>query len=170
MLKSMDEWNEWPASRPTEAGLYWWRVLSLNEGGIVPEFVAEHRLVGMGYDANQLWPIFSHWNGYSRTVPGGTQWRTLTGDEKDGQFLYPGLTLEDCPFCGRHPNIEWCNRSGSGIWIGAPIFRANSFNLRCRCRMAQTVAYHHLADAAEAWNRRFDPARIREIAAERSVR
>lgn len=151
----MDDWIDWSERRPDAAGLYWWRVMSRPESGIVPEFVCEACSHGMGYEENQLWPRFSHWNGFSRSVPVGTQWRPISGTEKRDDFVYPGLELYECPFCGKTPAIEWLEGcQGGGVVMNSYLLRANQFRLECRCGKAQTRWMHSLAAARDSWNTR----------------
>lgn len=138
---------------PQERGHFWFRVPPRNVGGLVlrPEWIEEMRLVGMGYADDEYWPGFSNWDGYQRTLERGAEWRPLDADDHDDleAVRWGGLNLAPCPFCAHVPKIEW-----SGPWIGAPVYRADSFRLWCRCGLVNSGYRNSLEWLAGRWNSR----------------
>lgn len=149
------EWTDWTKQRPPCAGYYWWRVRPSTYGGMIlrPEWVDEFRLMGMGRTDNALWPRFSHWDGYRRTVPELTQWRAGTYQSaKD--YRFPGLDLLGCPFCGRVPNLKWVPRH-----ITAAIYESYQFRIACDCGLATTGYGENLCAMVQRWNTRAETAK-----------
>lgn len=152
------KWTRWNIARPSEPGLYWWRVGPADRDGMVwePEFVAELWSVGMGYKEHELWPSFSHWNGYQRTVPSLTEWSPCDGSEKKGDFVH-GIDLLPCPFCGGQPLLKWVHGDRNGVFIGSHVYQANEFWIVCGgCGVDSR--HGGLKFVTEFWNRRLPSA------------
>lgn len=150
-------WTDWESARPTTKGLYWWRVEPRIYGGLTlrPEWVAPLSLCGMGYADSQLWPEFSRWDGRRRTVPAGTQWRPADETAKKGQFVFAGLDLNPCPFCGSSPTFGWHHKSNDGgIFVCSAPYQANSFKVQCGCGLAGSYSRADLKGLVDQWNRR----------------
>ena len=144
----MPEWKLWAKERPPDGEKkYRWRipeqmVLGMN---LRPEWVAKLESVGMGYSDNEWWPLFSHWDGYRRTIPKGTEWRDLEEGE-DEAIIWNGLDLLPCPFSGKPPHIDY-----HGQWIGAPPYRAEYLILSFRFG---TSRWTNVETMQNAWNTR----------------
>lgn len=147
----MSEWTKFAERRPEGKGLFWFRIagFKFSDTEISVEWVAETHFCGMGYGPNEWWPTFSHWDGYNRTVPAGTEWRAIEGSEKKGDTRYPGAEFLPCPHCGRAPLVEPSSR-----WITMPVYSAQEFAIHCRCRGSFGPRYTGISNAAAAWNRR----------------
>lgn len=149
-------WTAWDLRRPAERGLYWWRVAPRDIGGMVlqPEWTDELRSVGMGYGENENWPGFSHWNGYQRSVPQGTEWRSAAPEEQKLE-RWP-VELSVCPFCAAKPKLEWVwGADGGGVFVGGRPYQATTFWIQClACRFARTPHYTKLTPLVRQWNTR----------------
>lgn len=150
-----DEWIDWDERRPDQRGLYWWRTAERDYGGLVlrPECVSLLRLVGMGYGDPELWPSFSNWDGYHRTVPKGTQWRP-SADAKEDACRFVGLSIAGCPFCESLPLVRWAQMSSAGdIYFGSHVHQSNCFKLICDdCGMAESRWTVNLKGLVSRWN------------------
>jgi hypothetical protein len=148
--QTVDTWINWSDRRPPKEDLYWWRVGTVRVLGadVSPEWVEGLKSVGMGYGDPELWPRFSHWDGYHRTVPAGTQWKEL-GAGKKGDIDIPEIALKSCPFDGRKPRLYY-----SGRYIGASIIHAESISIECDCGRANLKYWRDLNKAVELWNAR----------------
>lgn len=151
-------WTDWETQRPINAGYYWWRIEPRMIGGMTlqPEWVDELTPCGMGYRDSELWPVFSRWDGYTRTVPQGTQWAAKEPTVANDAERWPGVDLLPCPFCCAMPAIRWAQRSGDGgIFVGSRPYQANDFMLTCRqCRQAETRFCESLIGLTNNWNKR----------------
>lgn len=150
-------WIDWAVQRPVKQGLYWWRVRSRDYGGVTlrPEWVSPLTPVGMGVAAVELWPSFSRWDGYQRSVPFGTQWSLAGPEATDKQFVFRAIELKPCPFCGREPTFSWSHMAvDCGRYIGSAPYQANQFKIDCRCRLAGSHYRADLKELIEQWNRR----------------
>jgi hypothetical protein len=147
-------WHNFSDKRPDRKAIFVFKLDNVKLGGLNldVEWSNQVEFMGMGYEPAELWPSFSHWDGYNRTVPNGLKWRELKEDEKYLQesadktkFPYPipkkerleifhGLDLGICPFCNSEYDIEWSPR-----YIGAPIFKPDNFRIQCHgCGLVDT--------------------------------
>lgn len=120
-------WKPWSEIRPSAKGLYRFRlpIMRICGADVAPEWVDKVRMVGMGYAADELWPTCSHWNGYTRSVPGELEWQECLAEDSEGDFWLHGLTFQNCPFTGKPPKLDYIGR-----YIGAPVWHAERFLLK----------------------------------------
>lgn len=144
-------WTEYVASRPTEPGLYLWRLPSAVCVGLFVIVAAKMRARGAGY-ATVLSPDFDHWDGYQVHVPPCLSWRATDG-QADGHVEPDGFTLGACPFCGNVPRWSAFERtSDGGLMCSARPQSLNEWRVQC----CQWIAGPRAADPrhiAAAWNR-----------------
>jgi hypothetical protein len=148
LADELEAWTLWSEQRPSDHTLnYRWRVPAQKILGMElrPEWTEKMHLCGMGYADNEWWPPFSHWDGYNRTVPKGTEWRIATEDETD--VYWGGLHMEPSPFSGMPPKIEY-----HGRFIGAPPYQPEWLKI-----VSPMIGFNTWTDAAKmqaAWNTR----------------
>ncbi|MGX1096545.1 Lar family restriction alleviation protein [Amorphus sp. MBR-141] len=150
------EWKRWADERPTEAGVYWWRLPEKDYSGLTlrPEWTCEVSSCGMGYADNELWPSFSHWNGYVRTVPANLEWTAAEPGEKGGAHKIHVDTLAPCPFCAKTPRMVGDDRPKEGGFRLYTIpFLPWRFSISC-CGRASTGWRAKPAEAIALWNTR----------------
>ncbi len=141
-------WQRWSEGKPVNPKLtYRWRVPERLILGLRmrPEWSEKMHFCGMGHAANEWWPPFSHWNGYIRSIPDGTEWR----EAKDGEdeILWEGLDLLPCPFTGKPPRVEF-----KGRWIGAPCYQAESLSIHAW--MVSSYGWTDAVRLQKTWNTR----------------
>jgi len=144
----MSEWKLWSDEKPTDfSTLYRWRVpmrliLGLN---LQPEWTDKLSLVGMGVGDNEWWPPFSHWDGYTRSVPKGTEWRLAAEDEPKGDIFWRGLMMQPCPFTGRKPTVYY-----HGSYATAPPYLPEWLGIRSY--MVDNTGWRDAKKMQDAWN------------------
>jgi hypothetical protein len=145
------EWHDFNQTRQnfTKTGLYWWRVPAVERGGVIfrPEFVDELTPCGVGTEKGELWPCFSYWDGWRRAVPAGTEWAEVEEDTAKNAVNY-GWILDDCPFCGSKPKIEYKRE-----WIGARPHTAWGLTMKC-CIVDMGLYWTDFAAMIKRWNTR----------------
>ena len=149
-----ENWISYNKHRPTEAGVFEWRLRSLVDKGLVLRFLTHMRSRGAGFET-VLSPTFDYWNGYTVLVPDGTQWRAIESPPEFPKYEYRELQIEGvehapCPFCGEAPHWKAAQRSGSGIVVNATPDRLNTWWLEC-CKWAQA---RHVVDPIALANER----------------
>jgi hypothetical protein len=154
----MNGWKNFSGERPG-LGVYWFRIppFNFNNESVSIEFVMKTSLHGMGHSTPEIWPGFSSWNGYRRSVPSGTQWKECEKGEKDGLFIITSANFNECPFCGKHVLLSYAPR-----WIGAPPFKAEYYSIQCSgCGIPRINRFTSILRAEAAWNRRAMPEEVR---------
>jgi hypothetical protein len=118
-------------------------------------------MCGMGYGPDEMWPTFSHWDGYNRTVYGDLEWCPVEADELEQkvaqrEVVWRGLEVKGCPFCGTQPVMESVQSAvGGGMFVDWDPLRHNTFWLSCpSCGMARSPHVANLDALVRAWNRR----------------
>lgn len=153
----MNQWTLWSEIRPTDPTVtYRWRIPVKKICGMMlrPEWSSKLSLVGMGYAENEWWPLFSDWNGYTRSVKAGLEWRVAEPDEKG--VLWSGLELSPCPFTGNAPRVSYVGR-----WSIAPPYEAESLGLHAW--LVDRSGFRDASEMAITWNRRASaPASLSE--------
>ena len=154
----MQDWKPYQHEQPRSVGVYRWRVPHKTIEGLSVIFDALMRTRGNGHQPDINSPACDSWDGYTVTVPRGTEWRPCPGDVECKSYdranlRVDGLDFMPCPFCGNVPSLDGAMRSsGGGIVICAEPFEYNSWWLKC-CDWGRTP---HLADprALEAARRK----------------
>ncbi len=150
-------WTEYVASRPTQPGLYLWRLPSAVCPGLFVIVAAKMRARGAGY-TNVLSPDFDHWDGYQVHVPPALSWRPVDG-QKDGHVEPEGVTLGTCPFCGKVPHWSAFEASPyGGLMCPARPQSLNEWKIEC-CRWIAGPRQSDPRQLAAAWNRVARPAK-----------
>jgi len=131
-------WIPYAERRPESAGQYQWRLPSVRTPGLFVTFIAYMRERGAGFE-NVLSPVFDRWNGYSVSVPKGTEWRPAPEGTKPADHwcrvtdVQPeGVELAPCPYCKRVP-----------VWSMSAYdepHTATGWELKC-CSWARTPSY-----------------------------
>jgi hypothetical protein len=141
-------WTEYAERRPETAGQYQWRLASRSTPGLFVTFFAYMRERGAGFE-QVLSPVFDSWNGYSVSVPNGTQWRPAPEGTKPAdhwcritEVRPEGVESVLCPYCNRVP--RWSMNA-----YDEP-HTATGWRLEC-CPWAKTPTY---ADPRELAARR----------------
>ena len=150
------EWTAWETHRPTVAGLYWWRLPPAQYGGetLQPEWTCKVSLYGMGYAEKELWPSFSHWDGYHRSIPAGLEWSPAEDNEKVAHAI-PYHGLKTCPFCGGVVALIGDNSlRGGGARLYSVPFKPWRFGVSCRCGRAGSGWFETVRGATSRWNER----------------
>lgn len=147
------DWIEWEAARPRAPGLYWWREPARAYGNLElrPEWTAKLAACGMGHAEPQLWPVFSKWDGYKRTVPAGLEWRFALPEDEPVRF--PGVALKPCPFTGAEAALVGDNAPRGGC---ARLFQVpyRPWRFRVFGGFAVTPWHEDPARALAQWNSR----------------
>ena len=145
----MKNWTRWVEQRPSDHKLeYRWRVSPRKILGLEmqPEWTEKLRLVGMGYEDHQYWPLSaSHWDGYRRTADSTLEWRVADQEEKE--ILWNGLDLLPCPWTGKAPSIVT-----DGRWIGAPPYNLEWIGIRSK--FVNSIGWTDAAKMMKEWNDR----------------
>lgn len=150
-------WTAWADARPSARGLFWWRLPEAVYGGVAlrPEWIEEVALHGMGYAESQLWPRFSNWDGYRRTVPAGLEWAPAEETARKGMTLIAFEGLASCPFCGAAVPLLGDDRlKDGGARLYSVPFKPWLFRAACRCGIAATPWRENVAEVLAVWNRR----------------
>lgn len=139
-------WINYAEERPTEAGVYQWRMPSVSCQGLIITVFAHYRKRGAGYK-HVLSPQFDYWDGYRVHVPERLQWRHTDQhqDIRECDTTDPvpeGVELEPCPFCKTVP--KWESRQtgsyGRGVVVCGPAHRHNSWSIKC-CTWANSPRF-----------------------------
>lgn len=152
-MDDLKPWVRWHDERPKDgSALYRWRVPEMKILGMMlrPEWTAPLRLCGMGHSDREYWPLFSHWNGYRRTLPKGTEWRLAANDEGENNIYWGGLELDNCPFTGKVPYVGY-----HGQYIGAPPYRPEWLHLTSH--LVDKTGFRSALKMQQLWNTRPTP-------------
>ena len=139
----MDEWKSYSVERPTEKGVYEWKVPSTRIHGMFVTFQSWFRMRSTA-NSEVLAPSFSGWNGWNLTLPSDVSWRipeipniNLQKHEY-GNLGIDGLIFHKCPYCLEVPELRgWWFGDGGGVIVAAEPFNYNAWQLKC-CSWGET--------------------------------
>lgn len=129
-------WTKFSERRPSEAGVYEWRIPSRAVAGAVLIVAAHMRYRSAGYE-RALSPEFDYWDGYELHVRCPVEWRETAehGDLKTYQhrvISVEGLDPCECIYCGKRPKLEAHQRArDGGIVCGPDPWELNSWKFVC---------------------------------------
>lgn len=141
-------WTLWEDKRPDDTtAMYRWRVPPRMVCGLLlqPEWSEKLALCGMGHSDSEWWPVTSDWNGYTRSVATGLEWRLAEPGETDPTWV--GLDLLPDPWTGLPPRVSAKTR-----WVSAPCYIAESFSISHR--FGTSYGWTDGAKMVAAWNAR----------------
>lgn len=152
-LRLDDGWILYSERKPTEAGVYEWRVPSLACKGLIVTIHDHFRLRRAGSES-VLSPEFDYWDGHRVLVPAGLQWRPSTkqlNPHTSSPAIPEGVEPEICPFCKQIPRWKSCQRSNydQSIVICPAPQNLNTWWLEC-CQWASTPRFHDPRALVEA--------------------
>lgn len=143
-------WKKWNDERaPNERGSFRYRVRADILGAVLtPEWTEEMVLCGMGYGANEWWPVrLCHWDGYRRYIThSGLEWSEVRNDDPPG-VVWNDLDLLPCPFTGKPAHIELVGR-----YIGAPLWHSEAVYVSSAG--VPKRRWLKIEDMKKAWNTR----------------
>ena len=145
------EWTLWERAAPLDVRkVYKWRIPASKICGKVlrPEWSGKMSFCGVGYRDSEWWPPFSYWNGYTRSVPKGTEWRGLKEDEDADEIFWGGFNFLPCPFTGKSPKIIYMP-----MYIGAPPYNAEWLGIESY--LVRSNGWIDANALEKAWNTRF---------------
>jgi len=134
-MTTNNSWTRYSAERPTEAGIYEWRVPSKAVPGVVLIVASQMRMRGAGFET-VLSPEFDYWDGYRVHVLCDVEWRPATfvpaKNQRTPALLgIEGLQLSPCSHCGNTPRIEAMQRDSLGTTICPDPWKLNIWRLVC---------------------------------------
>ena len=147
-------WKSFEEEKPTNEGLYWWKLNDIELGGmnVSPMWTDKYAEMNCGYD-KEMWPEFSDWNGYKRSVPEGLYWMSAKTDEKDRRIL--PIIIKPCPFCGTAQKISSLEKHGGGVVVNSRLYNHNTFWIKCtHCGCSSTPHFNDLNKLTRLWNKR----------------
>lgn len=132
-------WISWEVQRPTDIGIYWWRLKS----NVIPELTLIFAARLLPCDEFHKIPIppFCHLNGWKTVVP-PCEWRPAPDVEVSGSSIkhlsVEGLEFLPCPFCNKIPRLKaWRRADDGGIVTRADPQKYNCWQLKC-CNWGST--------------------------------
>lgn len=129
------DWVRYSENKPTEAGLYEWRIHSKTASGLIMIVLATIRLRGAGFK-NALSPEFDYWDGHQVHVKSNVEWRptdiVLLKNQRTPLVLsFEGLDISPCSYCGKVPQIEAHQRDNFGVTFNPYPWFFNSWRFVC---------------------------------------
>jgi|TARA_A100000171_G_scaffold5712_1_gene4527 hypothetical protein len=130
------DWKLYSDERPTNAGVYEWRVQSKALPGLVLIVAVHMRWRGAGFE-RVLSPHFDYWDGYKVHVLSPVEWRE-TSDHADLKesglkvVFIEGLEICPCIYCGQIPAIRGIKQyRDGGIGVNPEPWTMNSWKFEC---------------------------------------